>query len=356
MPKSELTEDEKRDSLRAFVEGEGKIMAAARILGMSRQGVQGRIRSLKAQRYLDEDGSLTPKGEALVKGDEIEFPVFPDDDLPVEQLIDHMERRANQQIQRQEALKWFSIKVATDKPIAIAWMGDPHLGTHCNWSLLRKDMEVIKATPGMYAANGGDTANNWGGYLTKLYADEDISRQTERKLAEWFLEGLPWLVWLIGNHDEMNEAFSVYLKTINANKIPMIDWRAQFKLVFANGRECSVDYAHDHKGSSIWNPLHGQVRVAKSSESADIIVGNHRHNWGFFQFEIEDGSVPTLLRARGYKWIDEYAHRHQFHQQQCGATVVTIIDPQADSPENFVTPMANVQRAADYLTHLRGGA
>ena len=48
----------------------------------------------------------------------------------------------------------------------------------------------------MYAANIGDTVDNWGGTLTRLYADNDVSRQTERRLACWFLEeaGIPWRV------------------------------------------------------------------------------------------------------------------------------------------------------------------
>jgi hypothetical protein len=307
---------------------------------------------LTVQRHLTE---AEARGLALGPIAGVEFPEFDDDDIPIDQIIDHMHRRTDKAIARQNQNKWFSFKIKSNDPIAIAWVGDPHLGVGCNWTLLKRDIEIMKTTPGMYAANLGDTVDNWSRRLMHVWAEKDISKKTEQKLAKWFLKesGVPWLLWCEGNHDVMDGEFATYLRTINANVVPMLEWRAQFKLVFPNGRECLIDASHDHKGHSMWNELHGQMRVAQGSEAAHIIVAGHRHTWGISQVELGNNMVCNLLRARGYKWVDEYRVRHQFDHQNAGATVVTIIDPQAESEEDFVMPVANVQRAARILEGMR---
>ena len=186
-------------------------------------------------------------------------------------------------------------------------VGDPHLGTSCNIPLLRRDVEIMATTPGIGCVNIGDTTNNWGGRLIQLYAEEDISRSTERKLAQWFLKEaeIPWLVWLHGNHDTMHSEFSTYLKAINVRQVPMIDWSAQFKLVFPSAT-VRVDASHNHKGTSIYNPLHGQKRASLWGEDADIFVAGHHHTWALAQEENAGGQVVNMARARGYKWHDEF--------------------------------------------------
>ncbi len=290
---------------------------------------------------------------------DVELPVFPDDDIPAEDILDHMEKRFEQRLEHDNALNWFEIKINDPKPMGLTFVGDPHLGSNgCNIPLLRSDVEIMSSTPGVRAVNLGDTADNWSyGYLIKLYAENDVSRQTERRLARWFLEdaGIPWLVWLMGNHDAMAEGFGIYLKTLNAKRIPMVDWRAKFKLIFPNGREVKVDAAHNHKGTSIYNPLHGQKRAALWNEDADITVAGHHHNWALTQEELEDGRVVQLARARGYKWLDDHATTNGFTRKNHGASIMFIINPEAESETDFIQPYANLKRGADYLTYLREG-
>lgn len=343
MPTPGLTDDRLLKTLRIHRQNKESSKRTAAQLGVSESTIHRHLVEARA------------RGLAIDPLPGVEFPVFDDDDVPVEQIIDHMHRRTDKAIARQTQEKWFEIKVNSNEPMAIAWVGDPHLGVGCNWSLLKRDIETMKTTPGMYAANLGDTVDNWSRRLVHIWAEKDISKKTEQKLAKWFLKdsGVPWMLWCEGNHDVMDGEFATYLKTINASVIPMIEWRAQFKLVFPNGRECLIDASHDHKGHSMWSEMHGQMRVAKGSEAAHIIVAGHRHTWGTSQVEIDSGMVCNLLRARGYKWIDDFRIRHQFNHQNAGATVVSIIDPQAQSEEEFVMPVANVQRASRILGMMR---
>ena len=340
----ELTDEQCRTALAALEEAGGSARAAARYLEIPRSTY---MRWLEVARARNLSAEEKPPGL---------FPVFPDDDIDAEQILDHMQSRFEKRQALVDAQKWFKINEPTDEPIAYSWFGDPHLGSNgCNIGLLRRDIQLIIDTPGMFAANIGDTVDNWGGTLTRLYADNDVSRQTERRLACWFLEEaeIPWRVWLEGNHDHMDMALTTYLRGINANRIPMLDWRARFRVCFPNGTEIRIDASHDHKGHSMWNPLHGQKRAASMDERADLYIAGHRHNAAIAQQEMPGGWIANMARARGYKYVDDYATRGNFHQQNYGASIVSVFDPTAENPTSRVQLFADVAAGAKYLTSLR---
>jgi len=146
----------------------------------------------------------------------------------------------------------------------------------------------------------------------------------------------------------MHSEFSTYLRTINVDQIPMIEWRARFKLVFPS-LEIKIDAAHDHKGSSIYNIMHGQKRAALWDEDADIYVAGHRHTWGLSTEEMDDGRVVFFGRARGYKFLDRYAVRHGYHNDKYGATVLFVIDPKDTNPASRIHSFVDLEQGAEYL-------
>jgi hypothetical protein len=323
-----LEDDCVRTRIEAWLRNDKSVVRAAEELGINTKTLGSTIYSAEGRRVAAE---LT-QDDVPETGD-IVLPIFADDDIPASRILDHMEARFRQRLEHANSLRWFEFSVKDTKPIGIMWFGDPHLGNNgCNIPLLRRDIEIAVSADGMYAANLGDTADNWGGKLMRLYGESDVSRKTERRLARWFLQdaGIPWILWLEGNHDQMDGAFTAYLRAINASVIPMMDWRAKFKIQFPNGAVCRVDAAHNHKGNSMWNELHGQERAAIMDETADLYIAGHHHDWGIKRKELPCGTVVTLARARGYKFIDSYAHRGNFVTMKRGSSIVTIIDPMAD--------------------------
>ncbi len=335
-----LTREQMQEALDAFIKHGNNQTAAAAALGLNRHTYRNRLFAAMAQ------------GEALK---EVTAPILPDDDMPTEEIISTMCKRFEKRVAHEDAKKWMKFAVDTDQPIGICWFGDPHIDDNgCNWPLLKEHIEICKNTPGLYGANIGDTHNNWVGRLVKEYANQDTSRQTAFKLIEWLFKksGVRWLIMLMGNHDSWNFG-KESMGQIAANICPMVDWRAQFKLVFKGGRECLIDAAHDHKGHSQWNALHGQQRASTMGGIADLYIAGHRHNWALAQNECpETGRVYHLARARGYKHIDDYAVTNGFGNQAHGSSIVTVIDPKA-SALNFVRCFADVKEGADYLTYLR---
>jgi hypothetical protein len=318
------------------------ISAAARSLGIPAGTLRHRLR-----RAQDQD--LVPRPISVES--DFALPIFDDDDISAPEILDQMERRFEKKLAYEQSQRWFPIKIRSDDPVGLAVVGDPHLGQSCNIPLLKRDVRIMSETEGMMALNMGDTADNWSyGRLLQLYSEEDISRPTEQRLARWFLRDakIPWILWLHGNHEMMHSEFSTYLKTINVDQIPMIEWRARFKLVFPS-LEIKIDAAHDHKGSSIYNIMHGQKRAALWDEDADIYVAGHRHTWGLSTEELDDGRVVFFGRARGYKFLDRYAVRRGYHNDKYGATVLFVIDPQDTNPASRIHSFVDLEQGAEYL-------
>jgi hypothetical protein len=287
------------------------------------------------------------------------FVVDGDDEEPIEEIIRRMERNFTRSKAARDQKRWFRVEVPDDKPVGILFFGDPHLDDNgCNWPVLKRHVQLCKETPGLYGANIGDTTNCWGGKLVRLYANQDTSVRTARRLAEWFLleSEVRWLLWLMGNHEHMGDGGPV-LEEMNrrygTTTIPMLDWKADF-ILSVGGAEFKVSAAHDFPGNSMWNPVHGVVKAAKFGDQIDVLVCGHKHNWAISQWELaEQGNAPLMVRARGYKHMDEHGTRHGFGDQEEGQAVLVIFDPASKSRAGRVHAFVDVDRGADVLTYLR---
>lgn len=349
MPRRKLTEEQKKEALEAF-EKYGSNAKAARALGINISTFTYRINTVHypTNPVVDE----ISESSKIRTPDNLEMPSFVgmDEDLSANDILDHLQKSFEKKRNYEKAQEWFHLKINSNEPVGLAIVGDPHLGDNCNIDLLRADVKIMSETDGIMAVNIGDSTDNWGGRLIHLYSESTMSKSTERVLARWFLSeaNVPWVLWLHGNHDTMHTEFSTYLKTIGCKQIPMMDWRARFKLIFP-ACEIRVDAAHNHKGTSIYNPLHGQKRAALWDENADIYVAGHHHNWSLTQEELQDGRVVWMGRARGYKYLDQFATRHGFPNHEYGATVIFVIDPEGTSPTTRIQAFADLKEGASYL-------
>ena len=350
MPAPRLSDKVLRETVEAVDAADGNISQASRNLGVGRSTFEGRYKTalqrfdIKAPTHQEDD---SPKAI---------LPEFGDDDIPIEDVLNTMQRRFEVRAQGQQARKWFTIEVDTSDPIAINFVGDPHIDSPgCNIPLLRRDVELM-SQPGHFCLNLGDTTDgDWPGRLMKLHAESDQSITTARRLADWFLNdtGLRWLAVIIGNHDAWGDGAEI-LRRMNVQKIPMLDWTARFKVKFANERELKILASHSFPGHSWINPLHSNQR-REMVEEAHIYASGHKHDWGIHQSENGfRGNVYTLLRARGYKFIDQYAENLGYPSQQFAATVCAVVEPRATSPAQFVKCFADLAEGAEFLAWKRG--
>lgn len=323
-----------------LVEQYGSISAAARATGIARTTLQGRL--MRAEK--------TPALEMP------SFVVDGDEEESIEDLLARKAKHFERKAKAHAARDWFKIKVNETKPYGILAFGDAHLDDDgANIPLLRKHLKIA-AQPGIYGVNIGDTSNNWVGRLERLYANQETSRNTGRRLVEWFMwdSGVRWLCWVLGNHDVWNEGADFH-KRLAERSIPVIDWKAQFELVHPSGTTCRIDASHGRKGSSMWNNLHATLKAAKLGELADAYLTGHTHNYGLEDLEIAERRHSTwLVQLRGYKFFDSYALYNNFAEHQQGSSVLLVVDPAKDAQRVVPMCFADIEEGAAYLAWKRG--
>jgi hypothetical protein len=334
------------------------VSRAGELLNLNRKQVEHRILMAQqkwgvgqhivtaAQRVVVSDASkrLAQITEAEKIKSAPKLPDFADDDIPESEIIDLMCRRFEKRSEHKASKRWFRIEMPTDQPFAIMWWGDPHLDSNgTNWPLIRRHAALAQFD-GVYSVNIGDTLDNWphGSKLMSLYAESDQSVGTAHKLARWFLKGsgINWLLWLLGNHDTFSGHTSAeWLREVGGHRIAFEEWGAQFVLACPGGTEYRIWAAHNFPGHSQWNSLHGPQKAASMKEDADIYVCGHLHNWAIHKEESSNrGFTYSLLRARGYKFIDDYAEKLGYLPQQHGASIMTVFDPDSGRHHSFEHP------------------
>lgn len=286
------------------------------------------------------------------------FPKIPDRKEPIGKLLERRREHFNRLHAYNEASTWQVIAVDSREPIAVAFMGDPHIDDDgCNWPALEEDIGILASAPGMYAVNIGDTTNNWVGRLARLFGNQETSQSSARQLAKWFLTdaGIKWLAVLLGNHDEWNEGGEIIKLMCAAAhvEIPVHEWAAKLELSFPNGATTRISAAHDFKGRSIYNAAHGLKREAIwNQDGADILAAGHIHYGEIGQCELPGGHSPWMLRVRGYKHFDPHALVNGYHEGNRFRSVVAIIDPN-EPPETRITVFGSIRQAAAVLAAMR---
>ncbi len=334
-----LTDEQKKEAVELY-EAYGSHEAAGKSIGISRTAFQHRL-----YKALEDE-----KTKAI----EVPEDVLDEEDEPTQEILDRMRRGYERKAKAAAAREWYRIRVKDDKPYAILWFGDPHLGPHCTWPILDRHIEIARQ-PGVYGGNIGDTTDSWPwtGRMAKLWAESDISHKSERKLATWFMfdAGIKWMLWLLGNHDHWQNA--EFYKQLGAKNIPVQDWRAKFTLVHNNGSETRIDAAHGRKGSSIYNPTHGTLREAKFGEDAHLFITGHTHTFGLFEYEMPERKTHTwLAQVRGYKTFDHYALVKGFPEGQKGHAIMSVIHPGTGQVQCYSDP----EEGNDYLQWKRAKA
>ena len=351
-----LTKNQLLDVLRVYKDNDDNASRAARILEIDRSTF---VYRLNRAREAESNGELMATN--AIGDEEIQLPVFSDDDIPVEEILDTMERRFQRRAAAANQKKWFTINWNTLKPCGIAFIGDIHIDSNgCNIPLLRRHCEILGERddddlPLWGCVPLGDASDgDWPGRLMRLHAQSDQSRTTAHRLVDWFLNStnLTYLAILIGNHDAWGEGAEI-LNRMNVQKIPMLDWVARFSIKFKNDRECKIIASHSFPGRSWVNKLHSNARQ-ELLEAANIYASGHTHDWGIHHSENAfRNSCYWLVRARGYKFLDVHADRLGYQPQQSAATCAAIVQPQARSDVNFIQCFADLEQANEYLKFLR---
>lgn len=338
-----MSDDELRIILDAYEAHGRSDSKASDALGIKRQTFHHR--RLAAQKLWPEQ----PKP--------FEAPILPNMDLPTQELIAWRKKQFERRREAETARKLIPVKVNLDGPIGIVHFGDPHVdddGTDI--AKLEEDVNTVKKTEGLFAANLGDLQNNWVGRLARLYAEQSTSQSQAWQLTEWLATALPWLYIVGGNHDLWSGAGDP-LKWITRQAGTMYEaWGVRAGLNFPNGKQVRVNARHDFRGHSMWNINHGPGKAIQMGWRDHILTCGHKHE-SFVTGPYKDpaaGLLSWAIRCCGYKAFDRYGKELGLPDQNSFSACVTIIDPQyADDDTRLITVIPDVQEGAEFLKFKR---
>ena len=303
-----------------------------------------------------EKQAVTPK--PAIKRLSVAIPPLPDPDEPVGDLIAAKLKRFERLKKRYQAEQWLPVYFPETKPFAVVHFGDPHVDDDgCDWRALQNDIAICRETEGVYGGCVGDYRNNWVGRLVRLYMDQHTTHREGQRLAAWFLRdcGVSWAYNVLGNHDCWNEGHSI-MGLIADTALYIPKWEA--KLAFRAARfEWRVHVAHDFKGHSRFNRLHGPSIAAVENSDAELYVCGHRHTHGTAGFvPPRNDRYVRLCRLGAYKKFDDHALVNGFPELDEPASVMTIFNPLAKTRAGRILVFEDLESGADVLTFLRSKA
>jgi hypothetical protein len=341
--------------LKSLQEANGIRAIVAAKFKMNERTLQMRLKKMKDKGYVIPDSTYQPGRQVVDKGD-YEFTALPDDDVPIEELIAQRKRKFQHKREHEEASKLIPIKVKMDGAIGILHFGDPHVDDDgCDIEAIERHTDLVNRTEGLFAANVGDTTNNWCGRLARLYADQTTSAAQAWKIAEWFINRCNWLYMIGGNHDLWSGSGDPLRWIAKQQDALYKSSEARLALRFPNGLEVRVNARHDHSGSSIWNPAHGPMKAALMGTRDHLYVAGHKHESAYSVLkDAISGITMHACKVASYKIYDRYAKERGFRDNCLSPCALTTINPAlpADHPD-LVKVWWDPEEGADYLTYLR---
>lgn len=329
----------------------GTVRGAARALGVDPNTI----------RWHRQRAGLYPKRDIF--DGEVSIPVDPSDDVPIEEIIDRLNREHSLKQESADCRLLTPVTFKEQKPIAIAIIGDTHVDDGgSDRLLLTRHLDIINETPGMYAGHIGDVGNSWGAKLRHLYAEQSTKSKEVIRLIEYYIKYCKkWLFIVEGNHDRWAQEYDPTRGFMPDLSSKIYRTTCSLAFQFPNGREVTLLAKHTFKGRSIWNVVHGASSKAQRGMRYNIIASGHIHTAGVNLIKdpnplsgLDGGMHMHCLQVGTYKNLDKYAETGDFNDHNITPCWTVVINPNATREVDLVTPFASIENAATFLKSIRG--
>ena len=298
---------------------------AAKVLGLASNTFWTRLKSA------EKNYGLIPENFIGRATSEVDI-----DDLENGLAVLNRHAPINSQYITKARANWTRICPVRKEPFGVAIVGDMHADNKgTDLAALKRDLNLLAASR-VRAINIGDTLDNfhYTGKLASKQAQNRMSDEEGLAVAKWIIRdsGVKWDAHILGNHDAWAGLPYAHLfqEWSKAGGSRFYDWIVRMEYHWEGG-SWSLLAAHDFKGHSIHNPLHGLFRRAKDDGTADAYAAGHRHNSADASFENGfRGKRYNYARVGSYKKWDSHAHRGGYDMQTEGAAAMFVIDPLAD--------------------------
>ena len=318
----------------------GNISEAARILETSRASVGRALNFIKKHEKKDL-GS---------------FDVEPlPEELPsAEELVERRKAEYQRKKDFEEATKLINVRVKIPGVYGVVHCGDPHLDdAGSDLESVERIIHAVQTAPdgALFAASVGDLQNNWIGRLSHLFGQQNTTAAEAWVLVEWFINSMPWLYLVGGNHDAWSGAGDP-LKWMMRQRGVYQYHGVRLNLISPDKRQIRINARHDwHQGHSQWNTAHSLVKGIMMGFRDHIVTAGHSHVSGYqLVKDPSSGLISHAIRVGSFKKYDNYAKEKGLPNQNISPAVVTIIDPQyADDDPRLITVFHSGEEGAEFL-------
>lgn len=251
-------------------------------------------------------------------------------------------------------------------PVCLVFISDQHIGSPgADYYAMRRDAEIINATPGMYCGQTGDLVDNMiVGKLSHIRAiGGGLSIPEEWALAEYYIKMLaPKLLWHVGgNHDAWTTAVAGIDQLAHLNKVAskvgghrIIYDPDELNVVVSiesntGVQEFPIRIRHKWKGNSMFNVVHGQQQAARFDNEIPyrIAVGAHTHRGFASSLFPHNGKTLAAMQSHTYKVIDQYKRQNQFYGGNNGTAACIILEE-----DGSMALVSGIEQAARWMDTL----
>ena len=273
------------------------------------------------------------------------------DEMDAEDLFDQIIAVNNGLMDRDLKQTKVTVRLEDDKPIAIAFTGDWHLGAKgADYELFKKHMELLEQTDGLYAVGLGDYKDNANAFIHKDSVTEVvIPPYAQEVFVKHFIRQISPLVLVRGCHDHWDH------KTGNRDFIQELCtdcgavnlWHGGSVTLLLGEQEYKIRCRHKFRGESGLNVTNVLRRMEDTFGPADVQMLGHKHDP--YMFETESKGQPVIWgRCGSYKRYDEYGQQLAGYRGK-EAIPVVIFWPDRHKTLGF----QKIEDAVDYLGMLR---
>lgn len=271
-----------------------------------------------------------------------------------EELVDRMAlwQAAEARFERERAAAAVEHRIEfSEGPVCITGLGDLHCGgAGVDYALAREHAEVVAKTPGMYAGVLGDLADNFiYQWAMKIRLGTETTIPHEWHLVRLYLSWIaPKLLFAVdGNHDAWTRMLAGidYFRDVVASARPDCLY-ANDDLRFTlsvDGCEWPNRVRHKWRGTSIYNPTHGQERASLFDHDFLVAWGAHTHTGSFVRTFNAAGRTGVAAQVNTYKVLDRYVAEEGFTRSTHTKPACVIFD--GDGGVMATTDIAAAARA-----------
>jgi predicted phosphodiesterase len=246
-----------------------------------------------------------------------------------------------------------TLRFDSDKPLAIAFWGDWHLGSHgIDYEQFDKDRKLIKETNGLYFIGMGDYKDNNSAYVHKSTNENSIPQGVQDKLVLNFMEevGSKNIVTIRGCHDDWDKKIadkdfiSEICERINSVNL----WHGGTITILLGQEQYKIFARHKYKYESSLNTTNAQRNMLNDIGPVDVVALAHKH-YPDLQMLDRMGSKVVYLRSGSYKKYDEFGQKLAGYEGKKSIPIVVIFPK-----EHKIVPFSELEDGITYLKAVRG--